>query len=170
MNPPKKVPIQGFALKRDVPEGVYPLTEIVKGLECSPALMEIFPDPDQREKVLAFTKVRIRSGQGYMRVDDAEKTIIVAQDHIRFSDECTLYLDFVHELTHIKQAMGGKNIYSSTVRYAYKDTEIEAYEVAVREGRRIGMTEGELKDYLEVPWITEEEFKFLLRRLGVYPH
>ena len=49
-----------------------------------------------------------------------------------------------------------------------KDTEVEAYTITIAEGRRIGMGENELGDYLDVPWITGEEFERLKKKLGVF--
>lgn len=111
-------------------------------------------------------KVSIVPGQGYMRVD-SDGIILVAQEHLHASDERVIYLDFVHELVHVKQALEGRTLYDRSVRYVDKETEIEAYKVAIEEGRRIGMREEELRNYLEVPWITEGEFRRLLGQLGV---
>ncbi len=158
-----------FFLKRELPEGLYPLSEVALGLEDSPALESVFPDPWEREKILKSVVVRVRPGQGYMRVDNADFTIIVAQDHLRLSDMRVVYLDFIHELVHIKQVRGGLQVFGHDVRYVDKDTEIEAYQVAIKEGRRIGMSEDEIRDYLDVPWITEDEYRVLLARLGVSP-
>jgi len=46
-------------------------------------------------------------------------------------------------------------------------TEIEAYEITVREARRIGLTDDVILDYLRVSWITPEEHKRLATKLGV---
>jgi len=138
-------------------------------LEDSPALGSVFPDLREREKILRSVVVRVRPGQGYMRVDNVDYTIIVAQDHLRLSDVREVYLDFIHELVHIKQVHGGRQVFGHEVRYVDKDTEIEAYQVAIKEGRRIGMSEEEIRDYLDVPWIAEDEYRVLLARLGVSP-
>ena len=156
-------------MKRDLSEGLYALTEVTQGLGDSPAVVLVFPEPQEREKVLRSVVVRVRAGQGYMRVDNVDSTIIVAQDHLRFSDMRIVYLDFIHELVHIKQVREGRQVFGREVRYVDKDTEIEAYQVAIGEGRRIGMTEDEIRDYLDVPWISEDEYKVLLARLGVSP-
>jgi hypothetical protein len=160
------VDVEGFHLERNLPPGTYVLTRVVHGFENSPALRRLFPSEEERETVLRQTKVSIVPGQGYMRVDP-DGIILVAQEHLRSSDERVVYLDFVHELVHVQQAKEGRTLYDRSVRYVDKETEIEAYRVAVDEGRRIGMSEKELRDYLEVPWITEDEFQKLVSRLGV---
>jgi len=161
-----RVDVEGFRLERNLPPGTYPLAHVMHGIKDSPAVRKLFPREDEREKVLSRTKVSIVPGQGYMRVDP-EGIILVAQEHLHSSDERVVYLDFVHELVHIKQAKEGRTLYDRSVRYVDKETEIEAYRVAVEEGRRIGMSEEELRDYLEVPWITPDEFQRLLKQLGV---
>jgi len=163
-----KVDVEGFGLERNLPPGTYPLNQVVHGLENSPAVQRMFPREVERETILSRTKVSILEGKGYMRVDP-EGIILIAQEHLRSSDERVLYLDFVHELVHLKQAKEGGTIYDRNVRYVDREAEIEAYRVAVDEGRRIGMSEEELRDYLEVPWITGDEFLRLLSQLGVSP-
>ncbi|GBC75121.1 hypothetical protein HRbin06_00435 [archaeon HR06] len=76
-----------------------------------------------------------------------------------------LYLDVIHELIHFKQYKEGKNLYD--VRFSYVDrlTEIEAYGIVVEEAKRMGLSEEEIKDYLRVEWISEEEFNRLLKHL-----
>ena len=161
-----RIHLQGFALERNLLPGTYPLARVVHGLDRSPAVQRIFPRGDELRAILERTVVNIVPGQGYMRVD-SEGVILVAQEHLRSSDERVVYLDFVHELVHIRQAKEGRTLYDRSVRYVDKETEIEAYRVAVDEGRRMGMSEEELRSYLEVPWITEEEYRRLLNRLGV---
>lgn len=157
-----------FTLERELPVGTYPLNRVIHGLENSPAVQKMFPQVDEREEILNNTMITLVAGKGYMRVD-SDYTILVAQEHLRFSDERVLVLDFIHELVHIKQANEGRTLYDRSIRYIDKDTEIEAYQIAVAEGRRIGMKEEELQDYLEVPWITPDELKRLLDKLGVKP-
>lgn len=112
------------------------------------------------------TMVTVVEGKGYMRVD-SDGTIFVAEEHLSLSDERVIYLDFVHELVHVKQARDGRTLFDRSIRYVDKDTEIESYSITIAEGRRIGMGENELGDYLEVPWITEEEFERFKKKLGV---
>ena len=161
-----KIGVDGIVLERNLPVGTYSLPQIVLGIGNSPAVRKMFPREDELKMVLRRTKVSIVEGKGYMRVDP-DGIILVAQEHLRLSDERVVYLDFVHELVHIKQAMEGRTLYDRSIRYVDKETEIEAYRAAIDEGRRIGMSEEELRDYLEVPWITEDEFQRLVGRLGV---
>ena len=78
-------------------------------------------------------------------------------------------LDYViiHELCHVKQQMQGRNLYDRSKAYVDRETEIEAYQVTVREARRIGLNDDAITNYLHVSWITPEEHKRLLCRLDV---
>ncbi len=57
-----------------------------------------------------------------------------------------------------------------TDSYSYVDrpTEIEAYEIAVEEARRLGMKDDEIFDYLHVEWISHDEHKRLASRIGIH--
>ncbi|MCJ7631801.1 hypothetical protein MUP77_05305 [Candidatus Bathyarchaeota archaeon] len=160
------IDVEGFILERNLPVGTYILNRVIHGLENSPAVRRMLSTVNERERILNNTKVTLVAGQGYMRVD-SDNTILVAQEHLRSSDERVVYLDFIHELVHLRQAEEGRTLYDRNVRYVDKDTEIEAYQVAVAEGRRIGMSDKELCNYLEVPWITAEELKRFSKKLGV---
>lgn len=162
------IDVEGFLLERNLPVGTYALNIVIHGLENSPVVRRMFSTVNERERILNKTWVTLVAGEGYMRVD-SDDTILVAQEHLRSSDERVVYLDFIHELVHLKQAEEGRTLYDRSVRYVDKDTEIEAYQVAVAEGRRIGMNDKELRDYLEVPWITAEELKRFLKKLNVKP-
>lgn len=161
-----QIDVEGLILERNLPVGTYRLNRVIHGLENSPAVRRMLSTVNERERILNNTMVTLVAGQGYMRVD-RDDTILVAQEHLRSSDERVVYLDFIHELVHLKQAEKGRTLYDTSVRYVDKDTEIEAYQVVVTEGRRIGMNDKELGDYLMVPWITAEELKRFLKKLGV---
>ncbi|MGO9643481.1 MAG: hypothetical protein ACLPY5_01900, partial [Candidatus Bathyarchaeia archaeon] len=48
-----------------------------------------------------------------------------------------------------------------------RPTEIEAYQCAVDEARKMGMSEDAIADYLYVEWITTKEHQRLLKALGI---
>jgi hypothetical protein len=70
-------------------------------------------------------------------------------------------------LCHVKQHLQGRNLYDERVAYVDRETEIEAYQVTVREARRIGLNDDAISNYLRVAWITPEEHKRLAHRLNV---
>ncbi|MFQ6025028.1 MAG: hypothetical protein ACE5JT_00730, partial [Nitrosopumilaceae archaeon] len=113
------------------------------------------------------TNVIVERKDHYMFVKNDEASIVVGLDYLQKSDSKILYLDIVHELVHVKQQREGRNLYDKTYSYVDRPTEIEAYEIAVREAKQLGMTDKEILDYLEVEWITPQEHKRLASRVGI---
>jgi len=101
----------------------------------------------------------------FVKNDDA--SIVIGLEHLQKSDSKILYLDIVHELVHVKQQRCGLDLYDKSYSYVDRPTEIEAYEIAVREAKRLGMNNKEILDYLHVEWITPEEHKRLASRMGI---
>jgi hypothetical protein len=73
----------------------------------------------------------------------------------------------VHELVHVRQFREGKPLFDETFEYHDRPTELEAYAHAVKEARRLGMSDAELYEYLKVTWMSEDEVRKLARNLGV---
>jgi len=153
-------------LQRRAAEGDHRLAEIAPGIERSPALPLIFPKKAELAKV-GEVKVEVALGPGYAYIDDVDGTLVLSQDYLATGDKVSLYLDLVHELTHVRQFREGKDLYDR--RYANDDrpTEIEAYQVAVTEARRLGMKDPEILEYLHVEWISRKELERLARACGV---
>lgn len=157
-----------FDLRRDVAPGTYPLGDLVEGLQDSPPLRKRFGDglPELLEEVT----IEVMDFEGYMWVDtEHDARIVAASDHWRGGDRATLYLDLVHELVHVEQFRAGADLFDDEVDYVDRETEIDAYEVTMAEARRLGWGDEELRDYLDVPWISAEEHRRLCRRMGVEP-
>ncbi|HEY4705009.1 MAG TPA: hypothetical protein VII27_04660, partial [Thermoplasmata archaeon] len=53
--------------------------------------------------------------------------------------------------------------------YSNAPTEVEAYKVCIAEGRRLGMTDREILEYLKVPWMEDKDWRRLARNLGLRP-
>lgn len=51
--------------------------------------------------------------------------------------------------------------------YSTAPTEIEAYRVCIAEGRRLGMNDAEVLEYLKVPWMDDGEWRRLARNIGL---
>ena len=110
--------------------------------------------------------VEVFPKDGFMGVSDEDGHIFASQYYLKDGDEWSVYLDIIHELVHVRQFKHGKNLFDSQFSYVYRPTEIEVYSVGVEEARRIGMTEEEIFDYLEVPWISEKEHHRLAKSAG----
>jgi hypothetical protein len=102
-----------------------------------------------------------------MGVSDEDGHIMVSSYHLKTSDFAILYLDVFHELHHVKQFIDGKKIYLLEFEYVDSPVEIEAYLPTVDEARRIGFTDDQIREYLKVEWISDEQYERLLTHVGL---
>ncbi len=163
---PSKVPLPRVRIPRDVPIHYERFTDRFKGFDEVPAVQSIF-GPRTR-KVLAGLRVEYFSVPwGYMGVSDQDGHLIVSTHYLKTGKPRDIYLDVVHELVHVRQFAEGKPLFPDGVGYADTPTEIEAYKHCLEEGRRLGMTDRELFEYLRVEWMDEKELRKLARNVGV---
>ncbi len=153
-------------VNRKVKATKYPLLEVFPGLDRTPAFRSLFAD-GLRAQVLRDCKVDVVPEDTYMYIDASAGNVCAGLTYLRTGDERILYLDILHELTHIRQWHEGKELWDRRFSYVDRPTEIEAYETAVRVGRDLGMSDGELADYLRVEWTSHEDHLRLCKRLGV---
>ena len=153
----------GVVISRDAPIGCSPFKDVFGGFEEVAAVRSIFGDGT--DKVLTDLEVEIEDGRGYMRINDKKGSIIVNAKYLKEGEETYIYLDVVHELVHIRQHMEGKELWDKRYSYVDRPTEVEAYQVAVKEARRLGLKEEKIIDYLKVEWVTDEEFRRFLGTL-----
>ena len=148
-------------INRDAKTVLLPFTDYFKGFERVEAVRETLgADTDE---ILKNLKVEFFSFKfGYMGVSDVDGHMLISSYHLANSEFRVLYLDIIHELVHVKQFKEGKELFSSEYEYVDSPVEIEAYKHTVREARRIGMTDEEIKEYLKVEWIDDEAHKRLV--------
>ena len=156
-----------ITINRMVDIGEYHITYIFHGLENNPIFLEVFKDKNEIQEVFENTNIKIIERDTYMFVDNDNGTINIGIGHLKTSEETVLYLDIIHELVHVRQQREGLDLYDRSVAYVDRPTEIEAYILTVEEARRIGLSDKEILDYLEVEWITPEEHIRLAKRLNV---
>lgn len=161
------MPLPGLRLDRDLAPGRYPLTDAVAGLASSPPLARLFGGADKLREELPTVQFMVVDVWGYMWVDDESGTLCAALPYWKRGEELHLYLDLVHELVHVKQFRDGHDLFDHRYKYVARPTEVEAYRVAVEEGRRLGMTEDELVDFLYVEWISRRDHLELCAACGV---
>ncbi len=122
------------------------------------------------ESVLRSLRVEFFSARfGYMGTSDVDGHLLISPHPLSDSEFQTVYLDIVHELCHVKQFRAGKPLFYPKLSYVDAPSEIEAYRFTIAEGRRLGLSEAELREYLKVEWITPSEHARLCRRCGVPP-
>lgn len=160
--------MQGVTIRRDAPVSLHPFTDFFQGFERVEVVRRVFGE--DTERVLSDLQVEFYSSKwGYMGVSDIDGHLIVSTHYLKHGEEREVYLDVVHELVHVKQFREGKELFPQGVEYADRPTEIEAYAVAIEEARRIGLTEEQIREYLRVPWMDDEDHTRLLSHLGVLP-
>jgi hypothetical protein len=134
--------------------GEHPFLALLPLVAKSPAVQQIESAAMPIARLLETARVRIERGNGYIWVDDDAPAIILAERYYRRGSPRDLYLDLLHELTHLRQLTEGQNLWNKSLHYVDRPTEIEGYAVAVQEGRRLGMTESDIDRHLSNPWMT----------------
>lgn len=158
----------GVKIDRAAPTRLYPFERFFRGFQVVPTVRQLFGK--QTATVLRSLKVEFFSSRfGYMGTSDVDGHLIISSRYLETGEFRTIYLDIVHELCHVQQFRKGRKLFHPRLSYVDTPTEIEAYALTVKEGRRIGMTDAELVDYLLIEWIDAEEHRRLARRLGLLP-
>lgn len=152
-------------INRDFKIALHDFADHFIDFERVEAVREIFGE--ETEKVLNNLKVEFCGRRGYMGVSDEDGHIIVSADYLKNGKERDLYLDILHELVHVKQFFDGKELFDDTWEYVDRPTEIEAYRHAVKEARRIGMSDEEIYQYLRTERMSVEELQRLANSVGV---
>ena len=158
--------VLGVAIDRNAEVKLYPFTDFFKGFDKVEAVRSTFGD--RTEEVLSNLKVEFFSFRfGYMGVSDVDGHVLISTHHLKNSEFKILYLDVVHELVHVKQFMDGKQLFNSEFEYVDSPVEVEAYRHAVKEAKRIGMSDKEIIEYLKVEWVDLESHKRLVEACGL---
>ena len=152
-------------IERRAKIGVHPFTGVFGGFERVRAVRAIF-GPDT-ENILGGLSVEVVRRRGYMKINDHKGSIEISASYLKQGNEVDVYLDVIHELVHIRQLREGRELWDRRYEYVDRPTEIEAYKAAVKEARRLGMSEIDVAQYLRVEWISEETFERFLRNVGV---
>jgi hypothetical protein len=158
---------QVFHINRELKPGQYCLVDIFADIRTYAVLSAIFADEEEIGRVMEHSKVLVVDTTKEIFVNNDDGTITIGLTHLQNSSDEFLYLDIIHELCHVKQHLQGRNLYDRSRAYVDRETEIEAYEVTLREARRIGLNDETISNYLRVSWITPEEHKRLADRLNV---
>lgn len=155
-----------ITIPREVKVKLYNFMDHFKGFEKVAIIREIFGD--NTKKVLSELKVEFcHFRKGFMWVCDDDGHLVVSVCYLKVGNNRDIYLDIIHELVHVRQFMEGKELYDGHFEYVSRPTEIEAYGFAVKEARRIGMTDTEIFEYLKTDWVSDDELKKLAKTLGV---
>jgi hypothetical protein len=149
-------------VNRSLPPGDHPFIEVIPGVAASPALVRIASDPAIRAALLGRAVVQIRGRRGYAFVDVEAPCIVISESYYRTGEELDVYLDLLHELTHLRQLADGLDLWDERFDYVDRPSEIEGYAVAIEEGRRLGLTDEDVVQHLSNPWMSAAEVERLL--------
>jgi len=153
-------------VNRRISTGRHPLTKIFPGIDEDVSFRGLFAD-GARQEVLGTCSVEAVPEDMYMYIDDSDGHIVAGLEYLKTGEPWILYLDVLHELTHVRQWREGKPLWDRRYAYVDRPTEIEAYEVAVARAKQLGIPDREIADYLRVEWVSRGEHERLCRRLGL---
>ena len=152
-------------IRRDVKVAMHPFKEYFKGFENVAAVREVFGD--ETEKVLSRLKVEFAGIRGYMGVSEVDGHLIMGARYLCEGNLVDIYLDIIHELVHVRQFMEGKELFDSDYAYIERPTEVEAYRLAVKEAKRLGLNDDRICEYLKTEWMSDDDLQRLARTVGV---
>lgn len=163
---PSRAPLPPVRIPRDVPIHYERFTDRFHGFDRIDAVRATFGP--RTAQVLRGLRVEYFSSKwGYMGVSDEDGHLLISRHYLRTGKPRDIYLDIVHELVHVRQFREGKTLFPDGIGYADTPVEIEAYKHCVAEGRRLGMTDAELFEYLKVEWLEPKEVRKLAKNVGV---
>jgi hypothetical protein len=139
--------------------------EYFKDFDKVEAVKGIFGE--KTEEVLRHLKVELSWIFGYMYVDGSDGHLTISKGYLNNGNRTDIYLDLIHELCHVKQFMDGRELFDPRYDYVERPTEIEAYRYAVKEARRLGLSEERICLYLKTEWMSEYDFKRLAKSVNV---
>jgi hypothetical protein len=165
----RRVELPPFARPvRDLASGVYPYLTLLPAIFESPALKRIGNAAHKGEELVRAAVVHIRPDQSFCWVDEDVPCIVLSERYYKTGSDLDLYLDLLHEVTHIRQHHEGKDLWDSSFEYHRRPTEIEGYAVAIEEGRRLGMSEAAIFEHLSNPWMSPAQVKELLEAINAH--
>ena len=155
---------------RSLNSGLHPYRSLLPRIDESPAARRIESPTTPIGPLLDSARVQIRRREGFCYVDVKIPAIVLSEDYYSGANPLDLYLDLVHELTHLRQLAEGENIWDHSLDYVDRPTEIEGYAVAVEEGIRLGMDEDEVIRHLSNPWMSDAEVARLRKNIDLFLH
>lgn len=185
--PPRRRLRPRVRIAREGPITLRRFTDYFRGFENIGGVRALFGS--RTEHVLNELKVEFYSiPLGFIGLDHEGGYMVVSTPYLRDSDLSTLYLDVFFTLQSLKQFEEGRLLLPSSPEmiealkehakkhhvkdpsYVDNPNALEALRPTVKEARRIGLSEAEIREYLYAPEIggmTRKRHERLLRYLGV---
>ena len=143
----------------------HPFTDYFKGFEKVEAVRKIFGD--KTEEVLRNLRVEFGGRGGYMGVSDVDGHLLISVHYMKEGDIVDIYLDVIHELVHVRQFMEGKKLFDDNFSYVRRPTEVEAYQLAVKEAKKLGLSDERICEYLKTEWMSSKDLERLAEAVNV---
>ena len=112
---------------RRLPPGDHAYLELLPHVDRSPAMARALPELAQRARLLREAKVQLRGGRGYAFIDVEAPCIVLSEWYYREGADLDLYMDLLHELTHLRQLEEGFDLWDERFAYVDRPTEVEGY-------------------------------------------
>ena len=157
--------LEYMRINRDLAVGEHAILDLFPGLEESPALETISASRPDLLRLLRKSRIQIRAREGYIFVDVSVPCVALSYDYYNNGKARDLYLDILHELTHLRQLEEGRNLWDMERAYVDRETEIEGYAIVMREAIRLGLGREEILDHLSAPWMTEADVHRLVENV-----
>lgn len=153
------------SLNRSLRLGLHNLTDLCPQIGKFSVMRRIFGSG--YKKAVASQKVRVSRAKMYAFIDDKKGTIVISSNYLKSGNQKHILLDLIHEMVHIRQWREGKDLFDKRFKYVDRPTEIEAYRIAAKEAKKMGLGGRELEKYLKVDWVSKADSDRLLNKLGV---
>jgi len=153
---------------RSLAPGEHPFVALLPLVAESPALGRIATSPHVRAALLERARVLISGERGYAFVDVEAPRIVLSAHYYAGGSPLDLYLDLLHELTHLRQLDEGFDLWDDRLEYVDRPTEVEGYAVAVEEGRRLGLSPADVGAHLSNPWMKAADVERLLTHIDAF--
>ena len=152
-------------ISRNAKVTMYRFLDYFKGFEDIDIVRRLFGE--KTDEVIRSINVEFVGRKGYMGVNNADGHLIISAEYLNKGDMIDIYLDVIHELTHVRQHLDGKELFDNHFNYVDRPTEIEAFQNAVEEARRLSLSQERICEYLRTEWMTDDDFSRLVNVLGV---
>jgi hypothetical protein len=161
----QKLPIR---IKRKAQMPLHPFTDFFKGFEETEAIHTLFGN--NTNHILDQIKVEITRFPFNVIMPSEDGHLIISEQYLKGGDVKLLYTDIILCMNLLKRISEGHSPFTSDGQeYGDNPDIIESYKTAVREARRIGVTETEILAHVGMArrLMSPPAYKRFLRKLGL---
>jgi hypothetical protein len=159
-----KLPVR---IKRKAQMPLYPFTDFFKGFEETEAIRTLFGN---NKHTLDQVKVEITRFPFNVIMPSEDGHLIISEQYLKSGQVKLLYTDVILCMNLLKRISEGHSPFTSEDQeYGDNPDIIESYKTAVKEARRIGVTEAEILAHVGMArrLMSPPAYKRFLRKLGL---